>query len=130
MAVNPDFAGSPAAGWVLREALGQGYSAVGALTGQGTFRARTLEGAGRPVTALSLGRPQPYQTDTLFLGQSAGLFHTQDHPHPGPRRFLGGFYGTQRAAAQPELFEMNRPLSDFDQMRWFPQTTAARGLPE
>lgn len=130
VAVNPDFAGDPATGWVLRGRLGSDYLAVGVLMGKGTFRARNLDAPERPLplAVLPIGLPAPHHSDALFLGLGDRLHETRDHPHPGPRRFLGGQYGPQRMRADPHLFEMARPLSDFDLLMFLERTTAARGL--
>lgn len=130
VAVNPDFAGDPASGLILREKLGAAYLGVGMLLGQGKFRVRDLDALGqpKPITQLALGLPAPHHSDALFLKKPAGLYPTRDFAHAGPRRFLGGHYGISAGQITPKKFEMARPLSDFDLIRWFPETGAAHSL--
>lgn len=130
VAVNPDFHGNPAAGWFLRERLGQAYLALGMLMGQGVFRTRNMDAPGhpRPLADLPVGFPAPHLSDALFVGGGDALHDTRDHPHPGPRRFLGGQYGLEWAGKEPHAFELARPLSDFDLLLFQERTTAARSL--
>lgn len=132
VAVNPDFAGDAASGFALRESLGPAFLSVGMLLGQGHFRVRDLDAPGqpKPLAELPVDLPQPHHSDAQFLNQPAGLYAVQDYPHAGPRRFLGGHYGTLASQANPQRFEMPRPLDDFHLLRWFPAASAATGLPE
>lgn len=130
VAVNPDFHGDPAAGWVSREELGTKYLAVGLLMGEGTFRARDLDAAQRPppLAALPIGLPAGHHSEALFVGRGDVLHDTRGHPHPGPRRFLGTQYSARRAQAEPRTFELARPLSDFDLVLFLERTAATRPL--
>jgi len=131
VAVNPDFHSAPAAGWFLRERLGAAYLAVGMLLGEGHFRTRNMDAPdhSKPIAALPVGPPSPQHSEALFLGRGDGLYDSRDHPHPGPRRFLGGQYGVEWSREEPHVFEMARPLSDFDLILFQERTTAARPLP-
>lgn len=131
VAVNPDFHGSPAAGFVLREQLGPAYLAVGMLMGEGTFRTRNhdVPGSPKPLADLPVGPPAAHHLEALFMGRGDGLHDTRDHPHPGPRRFLGGQYGPDWARREPQVFELARPLSDFDLLVFQERTTPAQPLP-
>lgn len=130
VAVNPDFHGAPAAGYFLREWLGSEYLALGMMMGEGVFRTRNMNAPGRPkpLADLPIGLPAPHLSDALFVEGGEALHDTREHPHPGPRRFLGGQYGVEWARAEPQAFEVARPLSDFDLILFQERTTAARSL--
>ncbi|MDL2345394.1 erythromycin esterase family protein [Deinococcus sp. MIMF12] len=131
VAVNPSFHGSPAAGFVLRQQLGPAYLAVGMMMGQGIFRTRNhdVPGHPKPLADLPVGPPAAHHSEDLFAGRGDGLYGARDHPHPGPRRFLGGQYGTEWAQREPQVFELARPLSDFDLIAFQERTSAAQPLP-
>lgn len=131
VAVNPDFHGSPTAGFVLREHLGPAYLAVGMLMGAGSFRTRNHDAPGhpKPLADLPTGPPDAHHSEAVFMGQGDGLYSTADQPHPGPRRFLGGQYGPEWARREPHVFELARPLSDFNLIVFQERTTAAQPIP-
>lgn len=127
VAVNPDFFGGPAAGFWLRQALGQRYAAVGMLAGEGSFASKdSAHPRPRPTVTFRLPPPAPHLTDAAFLGQPSGLYSPPEHA--GPRRFLGTFYSDESARDHPERYEIARPADDFDVVLWLPRSRAATPL--
>lgn len=129
VAANPDFFGARAMGHHLREALGDGYVALGMLFGEGAFASR--DWASRVVSEHWVGAPRAGHVEACFLDLPMGVYAPEMVPGAGAgrfRRFIGNLYGPEQDAANPELFRVERPLSDFDLVAWLPVTRASRPL--
>ncbi|GHF60761.1 erythromycin esterase [Deinococcus metalli] len=131
VAVSEDFFGSPALGYVLREALGEGYLSLGMLFGEGELRAKSLTAPGGVLGRFRVEAPKAPFVEVEFLNENSAVFDLMGTATPPRlRRFLGTRYDEVAWRAQPEAFQVLRPLSDFDLLAWWPRTTAAAELPD
>lgn len=129
VAANPDFFGSPALGWHLRQHLGEAYLALGMLFEQGEFQAKAWKVPGRPITAFSVGETPEEYAERQFSGQSPGIFDLRgaacEVRAAAPRRFLGMLFDEEAAQKASHEFLVARPLADFDLLAWFARTSRA-----
>lgn len=135
VAINPDFFGTRAMGLHLREALGNGYLALGMLFDQGAFLARTWgERSTNRVAEFRIGRAGKGHVERSLAGKPLGIIDTAKAPtdygaEATPyRRFLGNLYDHEVNVQRPDAFRIERPLTDFDLIAWLPNTQAARYL--
>ena len=129
VAVNEDFFGSPAMGFVLREALGERYVALGMLFGYGGFRARAWRAPERPLRDFEVGRANGAYVERQFDALEGCVLDLRGRRTKSlRRRFLGFLFDHEVARERPEAFEVVRPLSDFDLLAWLPRTTPSRAL--
>jgi len=128
-AVNDDFFGSPAMGFVLREALGERYVALGMLFGRGGFRAQAWRAPGRPVRNFEVEQAEGTYGERLFDSLDGSVLDLRGKRMPAVRRrFVGFLFDQDVAHARPGAFEVVRPLTDFDLLAWLPCTTPSQGL--
>ncbi len=132
VALNPDFFGTRAMGHHLREALGDGYLALGMLFGTGSFLARSWgERSVNRVVEFHVEQAREGHVERSFAGRALGLYGRASLPPSDGsryRRFLGNLYDHEVDAQHPDSFRVGRPLSDFDLVAWLPETHAAHYL--
>ncbi|MFC0673304.1 erythromycin esterase family protein [Brachybacterium hainanense] len=124
IARDPDNFGGPSTGHVLAEELGGAYVPVGALCGEGTCRAVDPSTGDPGWRSVPLPPVRPGTTEDALRTRGEAIVLTSDLAHPGPRRFIGWSLDTSLFESAPDTFEVRRPSSDFEAIRWFATSTA------
>lgn len=130
VAANPDFFGCPAMGRHLREALGDGYAAVGMLAGRGRFRARDMRADSRPVREFRLPEATPEHVEARLAALPPAVVAPGELELDGApyRRFLGALYSDEVQVERAQTFRIERPVTDFDLLAWLPATSPSTPL--
>lgn len=118
--------GGPTMGWALRQELGERFVSIGVLCGDGECRAIDPSSGSREYRSLALPPLREGSTDEQLARRGEVLVRAREVPHPGPRRFIGWMLDSRDAEAQPEAYEVRRPISDFDLLKHFPRSEADR----
>ncbi|WP_303323840.1 erythromycin esterase family protein [Actinomyces radicidentis] len=114
----------PVMGAWLAEALGRSYVAVGALCGEGTARAVDAAAEREDYRSVALPGLRPEHTESALAALGQNLVRGDELAHPGPRRFLGWSIDSRMVRDEPGAFDLARPSTDFDLLRWFSSSTA------
>lgn len=114
----------PVMGAWLADALGRSYVAVGVLCGEGTARAVDPASENDDYRAVALPSVRPEHTESALAALGQNLVRGDELAHPRPRRFFGWSIDSRMVRAEPGSFDLARPSTDFDLLRWFPSSTA------
>lgn len=124
VARNPVGWAGPVMGAWLAEALGPAYVAVGVLCGEGAARAVDPAAGAEGYQPVALPPVRPEHTESVLAVLGQHLVSGRDLDHPGPRRLIGWSIDSRMVRDEPEAFDLARPSTDFDLLRWFPTSVA------
>lgn len=117
--------GSPAMGRFLWRELGDAYTAVGILCGDGTCRAVDPSSGDDGYRTVPLPPVRSGSTEAALRERGDALVTRAEFRHAGPRRFVGWKVDS---AAEPDTFDLARPSTDFDAIAWLETSRADVGL--